>query len=243
MADSEFVSVADMASDFLTNAKAKIAQWQADAARDHANRMAGLPPGTCERCYGQGCPDCQPVDNYAAGVPHEFHDVTLDSYGAIDGQHTAIQKARAFCDATDGRDLYLFGDVGAGKTRLASAIANEMHRRRRLVQFVNVPILLHQLQPGRDNGELEDRITVVHVLVLDDLGAERDQATDYTRRTLHMLYEARHNAGKRTVFTSNKSIQQISDMQADDRLSSRIAGRADVVRLTAPDQRRLRRVR
>lgn len=83
----------------------------------------------------------------------------------------------------------------------------------------------------------------VSVLVLDDIGAERDQATDYTRRTLLMLYEARCDRNLRTVFTSNKSLQELSEMQDDDRLSSRIAGRCDVVKLTTLDQRVLRRVK
>ena len=46
--------------------------------------------------------------------------------------------------------------------------------------------------------------------MLDDLGSERDAATDYTRRTLLMLCEARHDAGRRTVWTSNKAPSEIA---------------------------------
>jgi DNA replication protein DnaC len=174
-------------------------------------------------------------------VPYEFHGVTFGNYGERDGQTAAIKAAKVFVDAPT-RDLYLTGGVGAGKSRLAAAIANTLHRKRRTVSFQRVPYLLHQLQPGRDNAQLEERLLTVSVLVLDDLGAERDQATDYTRRTLLMLYEARCDANRRTVFTSNKSLQELAEMQDDDRLSSRIAGRCDVVKVTTPDQR-LRRVK
>lgn len=234
------------------------------ALKTKADVIAALPPlppanpptgaKGCEQCGGTGwyqpsagaryvhCP-CVVVECHAEGVPYEFQAVTLASYNDREGQQTALRKAKEFCAANEGRDLFLTGGVGAGKTRLAAAIANVMHQRRKMVQFARVPLLLHQLQPGRDNGALETRLMSVSVLVLDDLGSERDQATDYTRRTLLMLYEARHDARLRTVFTSNKSIQEIAEMQDDDRLASRIAGRADVVKLTTPDQRLLRKVR
>jgi DNA replication protein DnaC len=106
-------------------------------------------------------------------------------------------------------------------------------------------MVLHQLQPGRDVEEIADlerRLFTVDLLVLDDVGAERDQASDYTRRTLLMIYEERGDRALRTLWTSNKTLQQLGDMQDDDRLASRIAGRASVVRLEGADQR-LRSVR
>jgi len=69
-----------------------------------------------------------------------------------------------------------------------------------------------------------------------------DHLDAYTRRTLLMIYEERCDRGLRTVFTSNKSIQELAEMQDDDRLASRIAGRADVLKINTNDQR-LRRVK
>lgn len=209
----------------------------------------------CEICGGSGwepievdgvqrgrwCECTKPRDD-SEGVPYEFHGVTLDSFPEREGQTEAVRRAREFVMRLD-RDLYLWGGVGAGKSRVAAALANTIHRQRKTVTFQRVPYLLHQLQPGRDNSDLEARLLTVAILVLDDLGAERDQATDYTRRTLLMIYEARCDANKRTVFTSNKSLQELAEMQDDDRLSSRIAGRCDVVKVTTPDQRLLRRVK
>lgn len=229
------------------------------AFKAKADAIAALPPGTlprrnpptplnCETCRDSGwvtvgeaigkCPDCR--QGYADGVPYEFQQAALENYRDDAGNRAALAKARAFITGT--RDLYLTGGVGAGKTRLACSILNEVFRRTRRALFVRVPMVLHQLQPGKDNTELESRLFSVPLLVMDDIGAERDQATDYTRRTLLMIYEQRGDRGLRTIWTSNKTIQQLSDMQDDDRLASRIAGRADVVLLTTPDQR-LRRVK
>lgn len=237
-----FTAVSDMAGAWLSDMKTKLAEWQAKAAEEHQARMAALPPGTCESCYGRGCETCQPTMTYADGVPYEFHDATLDNFRVEDGNRTALERARVFLDGR--RDLYLTGGVGAGKTRLACSIANTWKRRGKSALFARVPMVLHQLQPGRSADELRDyesRLFHAPLLVLDDIGAERDQATDYTRRTLLMLYEERGDRGLRTIWTSNKSLPDLAAMQEDDRLASRIAGRADVVRLTTPDQRMARR--
>lgn len=204
----------------------------------------------CPDCHGIGWIDvadgvtrcaCRAVEVYADGTPYEFQSARLENYREEDGNRTALGKARAFLAGQ--RDLYLTGGVGAGKTRLAASILNEHVRARQTGYFARVPWMLHQLQPGRpDAPALEDRLAMTDLLVLDDLGAERDIATDYTRRTLLMLYEARHDRGLRTIFTSNKTLQELAEMQDDARLASRIAGRADVVKLTTPDQR-LRRVK
>jgi DNA replication protein DnaC len=228
--------------------KARLAQLQEKASAEHFARMAELPPGTCDRCYGSGRIGCYPCgcvegEQYADGTPVEFQQARFDNYRPIDGNGTAIAKGRAFLEKGAARDLYLCGGIGAGKTRLAASILNEAHRRGKWCYFARVPMMLHQLQPGRPSEELEHKLTRCDLVLFDDLGAERDQATDYTRRTLLMLYEERGDRGHRSIFTSNKTIQELSDMQDDDRLASRIAGRADVVKLTTPDQRMVRRAK
>lgn len=222
-----------------------IASLQADI-----NMLVNTPDGRrdCPHCDGKGwvvinnrygrC-GCVRVDVYAEGTPYEFHGARLENYREEDGNRTALTKARAFLAGT--RDLYLTGSVGAGKTRLAASILNDHVRSRKTGYFARVPWMLHELQPGRDSVELEQRLASTSLLVMDDIGAERDQATDYTRRTLLMLYEQRHDRGLRTIFTSNKTLQDLAEMQDDARLASRIAGRADVVKLTTPDQRMTRR--
>jgi hypothetical protein len=234
-----------------------------DRFKARAEEIAAQPQGEpmnprdgeadCEHCEGRGWRQvneggywryrrcgCVVVTITADGVPYEFRDAALDNYREEDGNKSAVVKARQFLDGT--RDLYLAGGVGAGKTRLACSILNEHARKRRTAFFARVPMLLHQLQPGRDAGDLEQRLFTTSLLVLDDVGAERDQATDYTRRTLLMIYEERGDRGVRTIFTSNKALGELGAMQDDDRLASRIAGRADVVKLSTGDQR-LRRVK
>lgn len=177
---------------------------------------------------------------YAPGVPADLQKVTLASYGtdlekpaALDA---ALKQAEHFlADVHPG--LFLHGTVGCGKTTLACAILNTLHKRRVRVRFWRVPELLLKLQPGQeeDTGKLLDQVRDVPVLVLDDVGA--NAGTDFSRRMLQTIFDARQDKGNRTIWTSNLDLDELGQFLADDRLPSRIAGAAKIVELTGPDYR------
>ncbi|MYN65077.1 MAG: hypothetical protein F4X11_08620 [Acidobacteria bacterium] len=177
----------------------------------------------------------------APSVPREFREARWATWRRTAENRHALEAAQAFLHAgEDGRDLLLCGPVGTGKTRLACTVLNESWQSgERSMAFARVPLLLYRLRPqaALDTSETFDRLVAATLLVLDDLGSERDAATDYTRRTLLMLYEARHDAGRRTVWTSNKRPSEIAVFMGDDRLSSRIVGRSEVVGLEGRDWR------
>ena len=202
---------------------------------------------------------------YADGVPFEFQAASLDNYRAITGNQTAIEIAKKF--AAGERDLYLCGGVGSGKTRLACSLLNAQHARDGAGYFARVPMLLWKLQPtvigteAVEGSALLRRLCTEPLIVLDDVGAERDSASDYTRRTLLTIYEERGDRQLRTIWTSNLRLAQpskgpaktndeisarlnrspftrtLGEFMGDDRLASRIAGRADVIWIGASDQR------
>ncbi len=80
-------------------------------AAEHVARMAELPEGTCEYCYGTGkrdgemCGRCNELELYAPGVPYEFHTATLGNYREDSGNKSALAKAKGFLVGTS--DLYL----------------------------------------------------------------------------------------------------------------------------------------
>lgn len=230
--------------------------------REKVERMdePEVPDAVCDTCGGtkwetvmvegvpraRRCEDCLRQDTVPASCPIEFREATLANYDALRGNEAAIRAARTFLGTT-GADLYLCGSVGTGKTRLAASILNEYYRQTHRGAFARVPRLLHDLQPSTHPEEVRDAIwrgaITSPVLVLDDLGAERDTPTDFTRRTLFDLYEARGDAGVRTIFTSNKTLHELNEMLDDERLVSRIQHRSDVVTLTTEDQRFARKRR
>lgn len=176
---------------------------------------------------------------WALDTPREFQLARMANYKAIAGNRVAIGAAKEFF--TGFKDLYLFGGVGAGKTRLACSILNELFAQKQDGWFVRVPLMLRKLQPRPDDDSeaesYEYRLMHEPYLCMDDLGAEREKSSDFTRRTVLMIAEARHDAGARTIWTSNKSLDELAEMQDDDRLTSRLAGWCEVVELACSDQR------
>jgi DNA replication protein DnaC len=193
--------------------------------------------GFARRCSCAG----GPTDVGAPSTPLEFRSAFLSNFDAVRGTSSAIAAGYDWLDGK--RDLYLHGGVGGGKTRLACSLLNEFYRKYRAGMFARVSGMLFSLQPKEDGSHdrLWTRLLENPVLVLDDVGAEREDASDFSRRTVLLLYEERGDRGYRTIWTSNKSLNELSDQMGDDRLVSRIAGRSDVVKVTADDQRVRRR--
>lgn len=70
--------------------------------------------------------------------------------------------------------------------------------------------------------------------IFDDLGAEK--TTDWVLQTLYTVLDRRYRDMKRTIFTSNLSLDQIS-LKLNDRIASRIAGMCKVIELKGEDKR------
>lgn len=179
----------------------------------------------------------------AANVPVEFRSARLTNWHKTPESTSALKAATAFLRSTAPRDLFLCGSVGTGKTRLACSMLNEWFQRDRMGLFISVPELLFELQPHRDidDTDLYRKCKSAPLIVLDDIGAERERATDYTRRTVLMLYESRHNRGLPTIWTSNMTPAVIGEFMGDDRFMSRLVGWCDVLAMSGQDWRLHRR--
>lgn len=178
----------------------------------------------------------RPVD--PAGIPLEFKGKRLSEYQRSKDNERALGAASSFLTEGATHDLFIFGPVGTGKTRLAAAIAYELMPRYASVAFARVHVLMRRLQDAMSPEGAPATVTDwvnPSVLVLDDVGAEK--GSDYSRRTLQTIYDMRRDAGGRTIWTSNLNLEELSVFLEDDRLSSRIAGAADVVFLGGEDQR------
>ena len=185
-----------------------------------AESLGDLHDGRCPLCDGarmvavrvrEGEPavpmpcECMPLEERAtrAGIPRRFLDADLDTMRQRPGNGAAI----AFAGQWDGRQsVLLYGDVGTGKSHLASAML-----RRRLAlgwagRFVSVADLMDELK-ARFGGEGEqseayfDRLAREPFLVLDDVGAE--QETPWTRERVASLIDRRYRAEAPTIVTTN----------------------------------------
>lgn len=186
----------------------------------------------------------QKTQKCAAQVPDYFADARLANYRERQGNKHAIAAARAWGKATTG-DLYLHGGVGTGKTRLACSLLNERFLDGdRSAYFCRVPFLMLLQLQGIDDPEKKgeanrmlDRCLEAAALVLDDV-AGAENASDFSRRTMVTLYDQRLDRGRRTIWTSNLSLGDLTAFYGDARLPSRIAGAcAEVLELGGSDFR------
>lgn len=141
----------------------------------------------------------------------------------------ALESCRSFVKEYLGgknpRGLYIFGEVGSGKTHLGCSIANELIKKGVEVLFLVVPDYLQEIkyswEQGSDYNEREilDSAREVSVLVMDDLGAHN--YSDWTKSKIYAILNYRINNNLPTVVTSNLEYLEIGDY-LDYRISSRI---------------------
>lgn len=143
----------------------------------------------------------------------------------------------------DNVGLLFYGDVGSGKTYLASSIANYLIEEKLMrVRIMNLSQIINQIQKSAfkfDVNEIINTLSNIPLLILDDLGIERD--TSYAREQVYNIINSRYLKNKPTIFTTNLSLEIIQDTNIDleyQRIYSRILEMAIPVKVVGEDFRR-----
>ncbi|WP_206458671.1 ATP-binding protein [Anaerovorax sp. IOR16] len=107
------------------------------------------------------------------------------------------------------------GTVGTGKSFYACCIANALIENLVPVCVTNFPRILNKLQGlGQDKQAFIDKLQRYSLLVIDDLGVERD--TSYSSEQIFNVIDTRTRSNKPTIITTNLTIQEMektTDMQ------------------------------
>jgi len=149
------------------------------------------------------------------------------------------------------KSLFIHGGAGVGKTVLMATLAKKYIRRQKEVKWISYPKFIMELQGmfGNNlirvaNGEstkptdpyvyAELIAQFDGILAIDDLGAEK--LTEFVRQITYYIINEREQNMKKTIITSNYTLQQIDSM-IDPRVSSRIAGDYEIKKLSGKDRR------
>ena len=139
--------------------------------------------------------------------------------------------------------LLFCGTVGSGKTYLACCIANALIEEYMIrVKIRNFAQIINDLQKSGfdlDKNDYIESLTNVSVLILDDLGIERD--TSYAKEQVYNIVNSRYLKQKPTIFTTNlpyEKIQNSDDGVEYERIYSRIIEMCIPVKVMGEDFRK-----
>lgn len=140
----------------------------------------------------------------------------------------------------DNTGLLFYGDVGTGKTYYACCIANALIAKGIPASVTTFPMLLSKLQGlGDQRRETIERLQRYPLLVIDDLGVERD--TSYSLEQISSIIDARARSGKPLIITTNLMISDLENPSSMDykRIYDRILGMCPVHVKMAGKSRRI----
>ncbi|MHC8404322.1 ATP-binding protein [Pseudomonas sp. TMB3-21] len=168
----------------------------------------------------------------ATGITPRFADSMFANYRA---DSSAMAQALAICKGyadnfgdhyRDGRNLLLCGNVGTGKTHLASSIVQQVVRQLGAVAVITSAAEIIRVFKGsmdRSAGYSERDVIAeladLDLLVIDEVGAQA--GTAYELAVLHEVFDRRYQLVRPTVVVSNmdaKGLGQYIGERALDRL-------------------------
>lgn len=171
---------------------------------------------------------------FYSNISKRLKEATFNNYiPQNDSQRKAKQVVLNYIkefDINKPRNLLFTGECGVGKSHLAKVIADGVMKKENpetetkyTAIFINVPKLKRKIRSTYDSdseiseNEVFETLENVDLLVLDDLGAEKQ--SEWTMESIFDIVEGRQ--GKNTIYTSNLNEQELL-VHFGDRIGSRV---------------------
>jgi DNA replication protein DnaC len=180
------------------------------------------------------------------GIPKRFRGVGFDRQPIADMDPALTREIRQFVrdingNLDKGRGLWLFGDVGTGKTSLAMLVSKAALDAGRSVAIYSMPRLLSDIKETYEDRseqsymELFERVVGVDLLHIDDLGAEK--RTDWVLEQLYSIINERWQEQRSIIVTTNLfDVDELRD-QIGPRTVSRLHEMCDLIPIMGRDRR------
>ena len=144
-----------------------------------------------------------------------YAEASFKSYEQRDGNLTGLKVASRYCKNFEtmyesGQGLIFYGTVGTGKSYTAACVANWLINHEVSVIMTSPMRILRELW-DKDSSEEENinRLLRPKLLIIDDLGAERD--TEYAWEKISSVIDARVTQKRPMIITTNYTRQELTE--------------------------------
>lgn len=153
-----------------------------------------------------------------------------------DAMQNYVENFETFRES--GMGLLLYGSVGTGKTYYASCIANALLEKGYSVIFRTFKQLERGLWNAEDKEYYMNELNRYSLLILDDLGAERD--SKYMSDIVFDIIDSRYKSGLPFIVTTNLTADEIKKAQevTYSRIYDRVLERCHPISVDGKSRRR-----
>ncbi len=164
------------------------------------------------------------VESVSMKINNNF---TFDNFVVGNSNHLPYAASKRICEKNTlaYNPLYIYGDVGMGKTHLLNAIAIDLKQ-----NFPNLKIVLMSAERFmyqfikairlKDTIKFKEQFRSIDILMIDDIQFIGGKGS--TQEEFFYTFNDLINQGKQIIISSNKS--PIDVLHLDERLKSRLAG-------------------
>lgn len=153
-------------------------------------------------------------------------------------------QLRAYVDdfpsmKAEGKGICLFGEVGRGKSFLAACVGNELIDKGYPVLFTSfLDIEAQFMADARERAAFVERLNEFPLIIVDDLGAERD--TPYMQDIVYTVIDSRAKSGLPILVTTNLTAPELKSPRTmkESRIYSRLYEMCFFIEVTGADHRR-----
>jgi DNA replication protein DnaC len=206
---------------------------------DEERRLA-----TACRCRGQIVGERR-ARGLSNAIPRKYRGVSFDRPPVTEMPAATVQVVRAYVRNLDqrlaqGRGLWLYGDVGTGKTTLAMLVSKTALEAGRSVAIYSLPRLLAEIRDTYEEGsrhsytDLLDRLAEVDLLHIDDVGTEK--TSPWVLEQLYAIVNARYEEQRSIILTTNLDREALAE-QINPRTVSRLEEMCEELPLFGADHR------
>lgn len=179
-------------------AKAQEERKRLERERETKRRIAFLRKrGVTDKLYTQNIFSC---DSNPAGKVSQIARRYVDNW----------EYMREF-----GTGILLYGPPGTGKSFYAGCIANALIDKGVFAFITSIAKILDFTGGYEDGGIMKSEIANADLLVLDDLGTERD--TSYAAEKVFEIIDLRYRTRKPLIVTTNLTTQELSSQEISRR--------------------------